>query len=186
MISKDPRHYYPGLVSASADLWEKWVELYGDRFETVYYNVRAGAGVRPPPGYTPAMERAWWADTTKRLDAVAERENQTWAIEISERPGADHLGRLQLYVRLLRLYQGQNAQRRDVIAARSAEDFLIPTDIREIIVPALICRFMGADFRATIEAAGILIFQFPGAGYPKLPPQFLPSVQTAAWYPGAP
>ena len=186
MITKDPRQYYDGLLQASAALWERWIDLYGDRFERAFYNVRVGAGVRPPRGTSDAMRRDWWAVTALRIDAVAERENQTWVFEIAERPSRQMLSSLQLYTHILPLYQGQNATQRDVIRNRNAEDFLIPTDIRPIVIPALVCRFLGFDFRNVTEKAGILIFQFPGAGYPKLPATFLPSTQAASWFPGAP
>lgn len=81
---------------------------------------------------------------------------------------------------LLPLCQGQNAQRRDVIAKRSAEDFLLPVNVRRVIIPALICRYLGSDFGATIQKAGIYVFQFPGDGPAKLPAQFLPSTMLAA------
>jgi hypothetical protein len=169
---------YENMSTVSADLWRRWLTLYQDRFDAFYYNVRVGAGVRPPADTTDAMKRAWWADTCLRIDAVGERENQTWVIEIAERPSAKILGNLQLYSHLTPQYQGQNAVRRDVIAARAAEDFLLPTEIRAIIMPALICRFLGFDMGQVVQKAGILAFVFPGAGNPILPVQFMPSYAT--------
>lgn len=168
------RRSYEGLNEASIALWRRWLELYEDRFERFFYNVRVGAGVRPPADISPEMKRDWWALTALRIDAVAERENQTWCIEIAERPSTKILGSLQLYTHVLPLYQGQAPPRRDVIEARNAQDFLLPTDIREIVIPALVCRFLGSDMAATVEKAGIWAFVFPGAGAPKLPAQFLP------------
>lgn len=100
---------------------------------------------------------------------------------MAERPGAKVLGNLQLYAHLLPLYQGQNAQRREIIVARHAEDCLLAADIREIVIPALVCRFLGADMGAVVERAGIYAFVFPGAGLPKLPAQFLPATQGPGW-----
>jgi hypothetical protein len=102
---------------------------------------------------------------------------------VAEGPGAEILGNLHLYAHLLPLYQGQKSPRRNINVARHAEDCLLAADIREIIIPALVCRFLGADFAAVVQKAGIYAFVFPGAGLPKLPPQFLPSTQGAGWVP---
>lgn len=173
-----PDSRYLNMLPASITLWRQWLHLYEDQFETFYYNVRVGAGVRPPADFNDQMKRDWWALTALRIDAVGERQNQTWVIEVAERPTAKILGNLQLYKHLTPLYQGQNAQRRDVIANRAAEDLLLPTDIREVIMPALISRFMGSDMAQVVQNAGILSFVFPGSGAPTLPPQFLPSTVT--------
>ena len=182
-MKESERSSYADMREASKALWRRWLELYQDRFEAFYYNVRVGAGTRPPAEHTPEMKRDWWSTTCLRIDVVAERENQTWCIEVAERPGAKIMGNLQLYTHLLPLYQGRNPPRRDVIAARHAEDFLLPTDIREIVIPALVCRFLGLDMAATVQKAGILAFVFPGAGPPKLPAQFLPGTLGPGWVP---
>jgi hypothetical protein len=177
------RASYDGMNEASAALWRRFLELYEDRFEAFYYNVRVGAGVRPPAGYSPEMIRDWWATTALRIDVVAEREGETWVMEVAERPSTKILGNLQLYTHLLPLYQGQGAERMDVIEARHAQDFLLPTMVRARVVAALICRFLGADMAEVVRKAGILCFVFPGAGYPKLPPTFLPSTLGPGWAP---
>ena len=177
-IGESKKHRYDNMMTASVDLWRKWLALYEDRFEKFYYNVRVGAGTRPPGDTTPVMARAWWADTALRIDAVGERENQTWVIEVAERPTRQILGSLQLYAHLLPRYQGTNAERPDVIASRNATDFVIQTDIRPIIIPALVCRFLGFDMAVVVKKAGIVPFIFPGAGRPLLPTQFMPSYFT--------
>ena len=167
----------------SPPLWLRFPELYQDRPEALHHNVRVGAGLRPAGDATLEMRRNWWATTALRTDAVGERENQTWCLEEEERPGAVILGNLQLYAHLLPFYQGQNAQGRGIIMARHAEDFALPTDIQESVTPALVYRLLGADMAAVVQQAGIYAFVFPGAGLPKLPPQFLPSTLGSGWIP---
>lgn len=186
MTGESKRTYYDGLNEASAALWRRWLELYEDRFERFFYNVRVGAGVRPAADLSPEMKRDWWALTALRIDVVAERENQTWCIEVAERPGTKILGSLQLYAHVLPLYQGTSPPRLDVIQARHAEDFLLPTDIRDKVIPALVCRFLGSDMQAVVQRAGIYPFVFPGAGYPRLPAQFLPATLSPGWSPTEP
>jgi len=178
-IGESKKHSYENMLPASEALWRQWLRLYEDRFDAFYYNVRVGAGVRPPADVSPEMQRAWWADTALRIDAVGEREDQTWCIEVAERPSAKILGNLQLYAHLLPKYQGLNAERPDVIESRHATDLVIKTEIRPIIIPALICRFLGFDMTLVVKKAGIIPFIFPGAGRPLLPAQFMPSFSTA-------
>jgi len=183
VFGESKKRDYPGFVEASTALWRRWLELYEDRFDRFFYNVRVGAGVRPRADFSARDKRDWWALTSLRIDVVGERENQTWCIEVAERPSTKILGSLQLYTHILPLYQGQSPPRLDVIQDRHAEDFLLPTDIRDVVVPALVCRFLGLDMAATVQNAGILAFVFPGSGYPKLPPQFLPATQSPLWSP---
>ena len=155
---------YPGLNAPSVELWRKWLELYEDRFERFDYNVRVGRGIDPGPGVSEEMRAMWYAVTTKRIDVVAERENQTWVVEIEERPGARTFGQVQLYLYLLPQYR----------------------PVREVLVGAVISARMGFDMSAAFRDSRILYFVLPPSGYPKLPPTFLPSTQSAAWLPGAP
>jgi len=172
--AESQRATFDGLLPASIAVWRMWLGYYARRFERFFYNVRVGAGVRPPADVSPEMKRDWWALTALRIDVVAERADQTWCIEVAERASTKILGALQLYTHVLPLYQGQAPPRLDVIQSRNATSFLLPTDIRPVVIPALVCRFLGSDMAAVVERAGILAFVFPGAGQPRLPTQFLP------------
>ena len=155
---------FEGLNAPSIELWRKWLELYEDRFDSFEYNVRVGKGLDPGPNVSEELKRMWFMVTTKRVDVVAERENQTWVIEIEERPGLRTLGQVVGYLHLLPRYRYT----------------------REVHIGAIISARMGFDMADSIRANKILYFVFPAVGYPKLPPTFLPSMQTAAWFPGAP
>jgi hypothetical protein len=164
MISKDPRHYYEGMNQVAIPLWEKFLDLYADRFHSVGYNVRVGKGLDPGPTADAEMRRMWFMVTTKRIDVVAERDGETWVIEIEPRPGLRTLGQVVGYLSLLpRFY---------------------PVQAR--LIGAVVSERMGFDMADTFRQHDVYYFVFPPVGYPKLPPQFLPSVQTAAWFPGAP
>lgn len=164
VIGESKRRYYEGLNEPSTELWRKWLELYEDRFDSFEYNVRVGRGLDPGPNASEEMKRMWYMVTTKRVDVVAERENQTWVIEIEERPGLRTLGQVQGYLYLLPQYRA----------------------VREVLIGAVISGRMGFDMAGAFRGHQILYFIFPSVGYPKLPPTFLPATQTAAWYPGAP
>lgn len=156
MYGEKLRPWYDGLNQQSADLWRKFLELYEDRFDSFAYNVRVGRGIDPGPSVTEEMRRMWYAVTTKRIDVVAERENQTWVIEIEDRPGARTFGQVALYMYLLPQYQ----------------------PVREILIGAVISARMGYDMGSAFRSQKVWYFVFPPGGKPSLPPQFMPSVLT--------
>jgi hypothetical protein len=156
--------YFEGLNAPSIELWRKWLELYEDRFDSFEYNVRVGKGINAPAGISEEWARVWKMLTQKRIDVVAERENQTWVIEIEERPGLRTFGQVLGYLHFLPQYH----------------------PVREVLIPAIISGRMGFDMAGAFRAQSVLYFVFPSQGYPNLPPTFLPSTQTAAWFPGAP
>lgn len=170
---------YDGLLANSTELWRKFLKLYEDRFEKFWYNVRVGAGTRPPLTTSRDMQRMWWATTCLRIDVVGERPGESWVFEVAPHPTSRVVGNLQLYAHLLPLYQGRSATKMDVIVGRNAQDFLLDTIIHDKIITALVCVSIGSDFRASIERVGIMVFTFPDVGQPKLPPQFLPSFAAA-------
>lgn len=146
---------YPGLIDTAAALWRDFLKLYGDKYETFEYNVRVGQGLDPGPSATDEMRAMWKAVTTKRIDVVANREDQTWVIEIEERPGLRTFGQLRGYELLIGRYY----------------------PVRRQLIAALVCRYIGYDMFGLFRASNHFIFQFQPGRQPNLPPQFLPSVQ---------
>jgi len=162
-VRESERYYYEGLNAQSTALWRRFLELYQDRFESFEYNVRVGQGIHAPSGIPEEWARIWQMLTQKRIDCVAERENQTWVIEIEERPGARTFGQVGLYMHLLPKYR----------------------PVRAVLIGAVVSARMGFDMGGAFRAQEILYFVFPPSGYPSLPPQFLPAVQSPLWSPTA-
>lgn len=155
MLESDyPSNHYEGLNAIAITLWQQWLRLYQDQFESFTYNVHVGQGLDPGPNASDAMRAMWKAVTTKRIDVVAQRQNQTWVIEIEPRPGARTLGQVVLYMSLLPKYQV----------------------VRPVLIGAVVCNYMGHDMFATFHGLNHLIFQFRPGYLPNLPPQFLPMV----------
>ncbi len=150
---------YDGMLDAVAGLWRDFLKLYGDKFETVEYNVRVGQGLDPGPSQSEEMRRMWYMVTTKRVDVVANRQNQTWVIEVEERPGLRTFGQLRAYELMLPKYY----------------------PVRDVVVAALVCRYIGFDMFGLFRAQNHYIFQFQPGRKPNLPPQFLPSTQMAGY-----
>lgn len=144
---------YPGLNEVATALWRKWLELYEDRFDSFEYNVRVGQGLDPGPSATPEMREMWRMVTTKRIDVVAERENQTWVIEIEERPGLRTFGQVLGYLDLLPKYRA----------------------VRAILIGGLVSARLGFDMKGLFRSNEVLYFVFQPGSLPNLPPTFQPS-----------
>ena len=150
---EDQKARYEGLNDQAAALWRQWLKLYQEQFAGFTYNVRVGRGLDPGPNASEEIRKMWHAVTTKRIDVVAHRLDQTWVIEIEPRPGLRTLGQVVGYVHLLPQYH--------------------PT--RQVIVPALIAGSMGFDMSQVFRAHNISYFVFPSSGPPRLPPLFPPT-----------
>ncbi len=154
MLESDfPSNHFAGLNDIAIALWKQWLLLYQNQFESFEYNVRVGQGLDPGPNATDQMRAMWKAVTTKRIDVVANRQDQTWVIEIEPRPGARTLGQLVLYMDLLPKYY----------------------PARPVVIGALVAQYVGFDMFASFKGQGHYIFKFQPGYKPSLPPQFLPS-----------
>lgn len=145
---------YPGLNTQAAILWRRWLALYEPAFEDFEYNVRVGQGLDPGPGATDALREMWRQVTTKRVDVVAHRLNESWIIEVEPRPGLRTLGQLTGYLHLGPKY----------------------LTLRPLLVTAVISEFMGFDMFSSFRSIGALVFVFPIGKPPNLPPSFPPVV----------
>lgn len=150
---------FPGMIQSSSDLMRKWLGLYQTSFLSFDYNVRVGQGIAPPAYLTDQEKALWKKLTQKRIDCVAERPGETWIIEVMERPGLAAVGQLIGYQHLYAAYE----------------------KVPEKFVAALVCARLGRDMRLIFQNQGVIIFQFPPAGIPVLPPSFLPSYAGSAF-----
>lgn len=153
MVAEVDRGSYPGLNTSSVDLWRKWLKYYQDAFVNFQYNVRVGQGIQAPAYLTPDEAKLWKMLTQKRIDVVAERFDETWIIEIMERPGLATVGQLVGYEHLGRQY----------------------LNVKNTVRTALICARLGHDMASIFKAQSVLVFLFPPAGNPSFPPTFLPT-----------
>lgn len=147
---------YEGLNQSSVALWRTFLKWYADAFASFAYNVRVGQGIQPPAYLTDAEKTQWKMLTQKRIDVVAERLDETWIIEIVERPGLASIGQLIGYQHLAQEYLRVRARTR----------------------LALICARLGHDMASIFSKQGVLVFYFPAGKPPSFPPTFLPTGYT--------
>ena len=149
---------YDGLNQQATELWREWLKLYEEQFQDFAYNVRVGRGLDPGPRVSDTMREMWRMVTTKRIDVVGTRLDQTWVIEIEPRPGLRTYGQIHAYLQLLPKYQ--------------------PCQLT--LIGAVISNTMGYDMSQLFRAQGIHYFVFPASGPPRLPPEFPPTFAPAA------
>lgn len=134
-------------------MWRKWLGYYQGDFSSFEYNVHVGMGIQAPAYLTDAEKVLWKQLTQKRIDVVAQRFQETWIIEIVERPGLATVGQLVGYEHLGRQY----------------------LNVQDTVRTALICARLGHDMASIFKQQKVLVFFFPPGKPPSFPPTFQPS-----------
>lgn len=88
------------MLPTDHPIWWTFLHKYGELFSTIYYDVQVGG-----PRYTKAqledpLMRMWQRVTSKRIDAIGERDKEIWIIEVSAGSGMRALGQLLTYQKL--------------------------------------------------------------------------------------
>ena len=86
-----------GMLDPDVPVWHRFLDQYGNLPQGIYYNVRLGGPWLTPDQEKDPMQRMWRATMSKRVDALAELENEIWIIEVSAYPGQRSLGQLLNY-----------------------------------------------------------------------------------------
>lgn len=88
---------YPHLLGEDIPVWDRFIEKYPDRFDTIDYDVHVGIGITPDKNTEDEASRQWILLTQKRIDAVGWKNNQPTIIEVKNRVGLDTLGQVLGY-----------------------------------------------------------------------------------------
>lgn len=94
------RGRYPHMEQQDWPVWEKFLDKHADKIKAVYYDVKVGGKPLDETNIDPAMVKMWFANTAKRIDAIAEFENEVWLIEVADYPGIRSVGQLATYMTL--------------------------------------------------------------------------------------
>jgi len=90
----------PHMLREDWPVWFRFLNTYGDYFTQIYYDVQVGGPYLSPDEEKQPLKRMWQYNNSKRLDAVAIVNKETWLIEVSSRPGLRAVGQLMTYVAL--------------------------------------------------------------------------------------
>lgn len=129
------RGYYPAMLQEDIPVWEHFLNDNPLLFQRIYYNVRIG-GVLPGPEFgDEKMRRMYWQTTAKRIDALAELENEVWIIEVAATPGLRAVGQLQTYMAL----------------------WFEDVKIQKPAKPVLVCQSIDKDLERSLQFYGVLL-----------------------------
>ncbi len=93
---------YPHLMPDDIDVWERFLDHFGDLYTHFDYDVRVGIG-RPADAAEPTGIRKMALDLSqRRIDAVGHTPQASTVIEITTGIGFKAIGQIQVYPRLYR------------------------------------------------------------------------------------
>jgi len=90
----DPEQMLPPDVP----LWNLFLDRFASNFERFYYNVRVGGADMTGIVGDEAMKKMWYASTAKRIDAIAEKKDEIWIIEVASSPYLRAVGQCLSYL----------------------------------------------------------------------------------------
>lgn len=131
----DPQQMLPSDVP----LWHLFLDRYAGNFERFFYNVRVGG-----PDFTGmtidlAMAKMWYASTAKRIDAIGEKKDEIWIIEVASSPYLRAVGQMVSYRFLWNLDPKINKPVKDV----------------------LLCYYLDSDLEKVLKHYGVEILTIP-------------------------
>lgn len=92
-----PRYRYPHMMADEIEVWERFMERYPERFETVDYDFRVGKGADLKEALEDSYARMATMLSQKRIDAVAWVGDSPTIIEVKKRVGLSALGQVWGY-----------------------------------------------------------------------------------------
>ena len=131
----DPQQMLPPDVP----LWNLFLDRYASNFQRFFYNVRVGGpdmtGIEADEG----MKRMWYASTAKRIDALGEKKDELWIIEVAASPYLRAVGQCLSYEFLWNL------------------DPKIDKPVKTI----LLCYYIDSDIEKVLKHYGVTVLKIP-------------------------
>ncbi len=91
------RHKYPHLIGDDTAVWTRFISKFPDKFDTVDYDVKVGAGTDPNFIKGDKSGEYWAMLTKKRIDVVAYKNEFVTIIEVKKRSSLFTLGQILGY-----------------------------------------------------------------------------------------
>lgn len=96
----------PSFERIENDIWQRFLDGYGDSYAGFYYNVKIGEDRFPGVEKLDAMQAMQQGLALKKIDAVGKRGNTWDLIEVRRHAGAGSLGQLLAYETMWVSYSG--------------------------------------------------------------------------------
>lgn len=102
------RYRYPHMLKEDIEIWEKFMDKYPGRFETVDYDFRVGEGAEISEDLGDPWARMAKMLSQKRIDVIGWVGDSPTIIEVKKRVGLSALGQIKgyktLFVRYFRYF----------------------------------------------------------------------------------
>lgn len=131
----DPEQMLPPDVP----LWHLFLNKYGSQFIRFFYNVRVGGPDMTNVEASEAMKKMWYASTAKRIDAIGEKKNEIWIIEVASSPYLRAVGQCLSYKFLWNL----------------------DAKIKKPAKMILLCYFLDSDLEKVLKHYGVTVLKIP-------------------------
>lgn len=128
----------PAMLDADVPVWLRYLDRHADEFRRFWYNVRITSDDLAARFPDPELRAIAAALLPKRIDAVGERDEALWIIEVAAIIGLRSIGQALTYASLWR-------QERPTEAAR----------VRAVLV----CGRCGPDEQSGARAAGVEVIE---------------------------
>ncbi|MBM4338985.1 MAG: hypothetical protein FJ110_05540 [Deltaproteobacteria bacterium] len=129
----------PQMLPPDVPLWHAYLDRAATQFLRFYYNVRVGGPYLENINADESMKRMWYASTAKRIDAIGEKEDEIWIIEVASSPYLRAVGQCLSYKFFWE------------------EDPKISKPARAV----LLCYFLDSDLRRVLSNYGVEIITIP-------------------------
>jgi len=93
----EKRHKYPHLLGEDIPIWDRFIVLHPDKFQTVDYDVHVGIGNNVSPEEETKITDQWQNLTKKRIDVIGWKNLQPTIIEVKKRVVLGTLGQVLGY-----------------------------------------------------------------------------------------
>jgi len=120
----DPQQMLP----ADVPLWHRFLDRYASNFERFFYNVRVGGPDVSTIEGDEVLKRMWYLNTAKRIDAIGEKENELWIIEVASSPYLRAVGQMLTYHFLWDLDPKINKPIKDVLLC-----YYLDSDLEKVL-----------------------------------------------------
>ena len=87
----------PHMLETDVPVWYRFLDQWGPLFTSLYYDCFVGGPFYTEKELEDPMKRMWRATVSKRIDALAETDENVWIIEVASSPGLRAIGQVQVY-----------------------------------------------------------------------------------------
>lgn len=90
-------HKYPHLMPEDIAIWERFLDLFSNLYDSVEYDVHVGVGLRDTSGLTEELVFAAVSLLQKRIDVVGHKGDNVDIIEVKPDAGISAIGQVLVY-----------------------------------------------------------------------------------------